>query len=770
MWFSSLRNLRRATKTHKPRRRSRALPAIQSLEERIVPSFLAPIAVDGPLSRVHLGDFNNDGAADIVGTNPTGDSLEVRLGNGDATFQDPTIWATGPNTVAIKLADFNGDGLLDIAAGNYVAVSGDGAGLTILLGGGDGRFHQSQYVAALNVGVINAGDVNNDGRLDLVVQNTVGIGSALSVLPGNGDGTFGAASQISLSGLSTARENLIFLADFNRDGNLDLMTDYSRLTGGYLDGGTVGLDLRLGNGDGTFQARTVLGEGFTATAVADFNNDGLPDLLTVGRNPGDVWVRPGNGDGSFQLPQAIDAGGTQTDVGDFDRDGILDVASIIVNSTTDGLDSIGLLLGNGNGTFQHRQDFLADLYDRTPLDVADVNGDGYSDVVVTNGATGGITVLLNDGHWNGGDPPPPPPAPTVSVGDATVVEGTGTEAEALFTVSLSSPAAVPVSVILATQDGTARAGRDYIAATGSVAFAPGEQTKTFAVAVMGDSVIETDEAFQVHITGVSGATVADATATGTIVDDEPALTSQDAAIVEGDDGLTPLTFTLQLSAPSPEPIVVQYKTLSLSASAGADFIAANGAVTFQPGQTVAAVNVDVRGDTYVEPNENFFLLLSNADGQEIANASPAGTIIDDDAAVPTLSISDVTRKEGRKGTTSFTFTVALSAPSSQVVTVHFATADGTALVADNDYLSNSGMLTFQPGQTSKSVTVSVRGDKKAEADETFFVNLSSAQNALIDDGQGVGTILNDDGGFLSLDAAYSDPGVLDAVLTGRKRK
>src|SRR5207237_1377561 len=104
---------------------------------------------------------------------------------------------------------------------------------------------------------------------------------------------------------------------------------------------------------------------------------------------------------------------------------------------------------------------------------------------------------------------------------------------------------------------------------------------------------------------------------------------------------------------------------------------------------------------------------------------------------PTISISDVTANEGNVGTTPFTFTVTLSNASSQTVTVNYATADGTATTADNDYVAASGTVTFLPGQTSQTITVQVVGDTKFEPDETFFVNLSMPTNATIADSQGV---------------------------------
>jgi hypothetical protein len=104
----------------------------------------------------------------------------------------------------------------------------------------------------------------------------------------------------------------------------------------------------------------------------------------------------------------------------------------------------------------------------------------------------------------------------------------------------------------------------------------------------------------------------------------------------------------------------------------------------------------------------------------------------------------VSKKEGRKGTTYFTFTVTLSAPSTVPVTVNWATADGTAKASGGDYVAASGTLTFAPGETRKTISIAVKGDRGKEANEAFFLRLLTAANALIDDGQGVGTIINDD--------------------------
>src|SRR5207253_4011171 len=148
--------------------------------------------------------------------------------------------------------------------------------------------------------------------------------------------------------------------------------------------------------------------------------------------------------------------------------------------------------------------------------------------------------------------------------------------------------------------------------------------------------------------------------------------------------------------------------------------------------------------TKFEADETFFVNLSSPTNASISDGQGQGTILNDDA-MPSLPISDATVTEGNSGTTPAKFTVSLSALSGATTTVNHATADGTAMVSDNDYVPASGTLTIPAGSLSGTITVSVIGDTKPELNETFFVNLTSPVNATINDGQGQGTIVNDDG-------------------------
>jgi uncharacterized repeat protein (TIGR01451 family) len=227
-----------------------------------------------------------------------------------------------------------------------------------------------------------------------------------------------------------------------------------------------------------------------------------------------------------------------------------------------------------------------------------------------------------------------------------------------------------------------------------------------------------------------------------IGDCKPEITINGVTVTEGNSGTVNATFTVTLSATSPQTIKVDFATADGTANAPSDYQANSGTLTFNPGDLTKTITVLVNGDTMDEPNETFFVNLSNAVNAVILDSQGQGTINDNDAA-PAVSINDVTVSEGNSGTTSATFTVSLSAASGFTATVNYATADGTA-TAGNDYQAASGMVTFNPGETSKQISVLVSGDANFEQNESFFVNLSSTVNATIADSQGIGTINNDD--------------------------
>ncbi len=221
------------------------------------------------------------------------------------------------------------------------------------------------------------------------------------------------------------------------------------------------------------------------------------------------------------------------------------------------------------------------------------------------------------------------------------------------------------------------------------------------------------------------------------------LSISDATRAEGDSGSSNATFTVTLSPALTETLTVDFATADGTATAGSDYTTTTGTLTFAAGQTSQTLAVGVLGDNVDEPDETFTVTLGNVQGPAtISDGTGVGTIVDDDPP-PAISIGDVAQAEGNAGTTSAVFTLTLSNPSSMTVGASFATANGTA-TAGSDYAAATGTVSFAPGQTTQTLAVSIVGDDVFEADETFAVNLSAPTNATIGDGQGIGTITNDD--------------------------
>ena len=332
--------------------------------------------------------------------------------------------------------------------------------------------------------------------------------------------------------------------------------------------------------------------------------------------------------------------------------------------------------------------------------------------------------------------------PTLQISDVTQAEGqSGTRAFA-FTVRLSQKSTSTIQVRFATVAGTAVVGSDFGATSGTLTFTPGQTSKTVTVQVKGDTQQEANETFTVKLSNPNGATLADAVGRGTILnDDGPVLKLTDVTKAEGNSGTTAYTFTVTLSPASTGTVSVNYATANDTALAGSDYIARSGLLTFSPGQTSKQVTVSVRGDTTREANETFSVNLSAARGATLFDGQGLGTLLNDDG--PVLKINSVAQPEGDAGLKRFNFVVSLSVPSTESVTVRYATANGQAL-AGSDYIARSGLLTFSPGQTSKTVGIDVKGDTVEEPNEYFQVKLSSPTGATLFTGRGIGTIRNDD--------------------------
>jgi VCBS repeat protein len=340
------------------------------LEDRALPSavsFAAPVGYalgNVPSSEV-IADFNGDGKLDLLLLNGF-NTVSVLLGNGDGTFQTARNSTAEFYPSSVALGDFNRDGKLDLAVSNAYG------GISTQLGNGDGTFQAPQYLYGYSLpSVVAVGDFNGDATPDLAEADAYDLRVALS----NGDGTF-PFQPWNISGALDTWGITLAVADFNGDGKPDLAV-----------GTRSDVSVWLGKGDGSFQRApqysAVPHPGIVA--AGDFNGDGKPDLAVGGGYIG-VFVALGNGDGTFQTAQNLpSAGGGAVAVADFNGDGKPDLV------VTDNY--VRVLLGNGDGTFQTALYFPAG-FAAGFVAAGDFNGDGRPDLAVIGGSST-VSVLMN---------------------------------------------------------------------------------------------------------------------------------------------------------------------------------------------------------------------------------------------------------------------------------------------------------------------------------------------------------------------------------------
>ncbi|MBD2412463.1 hypothetical protein FACHB389_23110 [Nostoc calcicola FACHB-389] len=292
--------------------------------------------------------------------------------------------------------------------------------------------------------------------------------------------------------------------------------------------------------------------------------------------------------------------------------------------------------------------------------------------------------------------------------------------------------------------------------SGTLKFAIGEKTKTITVDILGDKKFELNEDITVTLSNPNltaapeSSVITTSSATIKIINDDkqPSIKISNVSLIEGDISTTNhANFTLTLSNASYQPVSVNYNTSDRTATiSDLDYDSALGTIVFSPDETLKTISVAVKGDRTFEANETFAVTLYGAGNATIADSLGVATILNDDInQTPSIRISDISVTEGYTGMiTNANFAVTLSNPISQQVIVNYNTSDGTAKVSDSDYNSGLGTIIFNPGETLKTISFGIRGDKKIEANETFFVNLYGATNVAIADNRGIATIRNDD--------------------------
>ena len=629
--------------------------------------------------------MNKDGRVDLVTTDPFTDSVKVFLGNGRGSFGSPQSYAASPWAGALTVADFNGDGVLDLITtrrNQYYA--SDDATASVSLGIGNGAFALPlTYAVGSYPSGTAVGDFNGDGRMDAVSANTGA--NSVSVLVNDGVWPAANAPSISIGDVSVTEGNTgtvgaTFTVSLSAATNVPVTVHYATTDGSAT---TADGDYQATSGTLTFAPGETT-KTITVPINGDRQRESDESLLLELTNPINVFLAHAQGRGTI--------------VDDEPRVSIdYDLTPIYVTEGN---------TGTTTAVFTVR---LSNAYDQ-PVDVNFSTAEGDTEWGEGGGYGGGGGGYYG-GYYGGGGSYSPPPAPPAATSGTDFQAQTGT-------LTFAPGQTVKTIVVVVNGDRLV------------------EDDEYFSVDLTGSSPNATIDGSVDHAVGI-------------IVDDEPRVSVGSASVTEGNAGTTAMTFAVTLSAASDVPITVNYATQDgyfygfYAATAGEDYQATRGTLTFAPGETTKPVTVLVNGDRLGEYDESFYINLTSADAH-IDYISPTGTILDDE---PRISVDPYSTSivEGNKGTKLMTFTVTLSAAYDQTVTVNYHTEDSSA-TAGQDYVAASGTLTFARGQTSKTLTVVIKGDTTRETDESFYVWLTDpSSNAHLWQNYGSGDILNDDG-------------------------
>ncbi|MFN6257310.1 beta strand repeat-containing protein [Microcystis sp.] len=733
---------------------------------------------------VTVGDFNGDGKSDLAVANYNSNNVSVLLGTGTGSFGAATNFTVGSSPYSVAVGDFNGDGKSDLATANF------NSNVSVLLGTGTGSFGAATNFTVGNGPIsVRVGDFNGDGKSDLATTNGSGYNVSvilnttpkITIAPGTNPVEGGTVGTFIIS-LDTPAPTGGTVVNFNTTGSTaTILADYSLTAGTNITAVTAntftiaagattatlnvvalsdavndpnetvkvnltsGGDYILGyNPSASFTPPTNFAAGSSpiSVTVGDFNGDGKSDLAVANRGSNNVSVLLGTGTGSFGAATNFSVGNAPSSVtvGDFNGDGKSDLA--VANRYGN---NVSVLLGTGTGSFGTATNFSVGIFP-VSVTVGDFNGDGKSDLATANGSSNNVSVRLGTGAGSFGT------ATNFSVGtgpaSVTVGDFNGDGKSDLAVANANSS---NVSVLLGTGTGSFGPATNFT--VGSFPYSVtvgdfnGDGKSDLAVANAGSSNVSV-------LLGTG--TGSFGTATNFTVGTVP------RSVTVGDfngDGKSDLA-------------VANGSNNNVSVLLGTGTGSFGPATNFTVGSSPRSVAVgDFNGDGKSD------LATANYNGGNVSvflNADPTATVTITDVSQPpiSLTINDVTVTEGNSGTTNAVFTVSLSSAASTVVSVNYATANGTA-TAGTDYTAlPPTTLTFNPGETSKTITVPVNGDNQVELNETFFLNLSNLQangsNVILADNQGQGTITNDDSASIAISdvtITEGNSGTTNAVFT-----
>jgi hypothetical protein len=724
---------------------------------------------------VTSGDFDGDQRIDVAYASRVAGKVYLQRGDGTGGLGAPTAVATINDPHHIISGDVNGDGQADLVVSAHAYGPGPGL-LVVLYGTGAGTF-TAVPVDEFGRPIFAAlGDLNGDGRVDIVTANARW--PWLSVFLASPTGGFlyeREVRQVDHHPLA------VILADFNGDTRLDAAVGFSYL----------GVHVLLGDGTGSFGEPLELDTGDSpapSLAAGDLDGDGDVDLAAGDDASHRVNVFLGDGQGNFGgVAQFAGGGDVSLTIVDVSGDGRPDLVSAGSEQST-----LSILVGTGAGMFESRSVSVSDNW-MSSLTVADLNADGRPDVIGAGprttvmlntrcearrlglratfptcaavGAARGAEILVRDDGGNlvcssssvnarlvqagtavpgglGGEPSVSAVGGIAAFDTLTIVSP-GFDQRVVFESAAIAPAQTaslaslsPTGLIegpTRVMEGDVATFRMPPGASGYLWWLDGVDA-----AISGPEASLANLSVGTHVVEAQAHAVCGNRSSHTfeVVNGgfTPSLMVDDVTVAEGDAGTTNLVFTVTLSSSPGVDVTVNFATSDGTALSASDYQAQAGTLTFTGSELMKTVTVAVNGDTLFESDEKFTLQLGASTNATILDGVGVGTLSNDDPV--TYSIDDVTVVEGDTGTTDAVFTVTLSGPSAQTVTVGYETLDGTA-TAGVDYEAAIGSVIFTPGSTKGTITVQVNGDTGTEPEEYFRISLTPS-------GGGVGRISDDD--------------------------
>ena len=741
---------------------------------------------------VSTGDIDQDGDIDVV-SHLRGAPSEIYWfendGDGGGWTRRTIAGALGTQ-FTVFVANVNNDPYPDVVSTGFgnddvLWFQNPGPGNLHLSWG----FTQIFDGSARGLHAVSAGDLDDDGDMDVLSGGSVS-GTTTFQWHEN-DGTPEGPAWATTSFPFTFRDHApyVMTADVNGDGDLDALA-------AHLDSGHATWYENNGAADPTFTAHDITSGGARGLDVSDVDGDLDMDVAVADASGSTIEWYDSNGldvPSWTQRPIATPISSAHGVIAvDLDGDDDTDLASASLgdhkvrwfenfNNQDPVISAQDIAYSEPDGTAEFTLELSAFSESQVSVDYETLAGTAlagqdYTHVegtAVFPAFTTSATVqvpLLDDAN----DEPDPESftlqltnATNANLGSApradiyddepiqmTVNDVTTSESadEATFAISLSQETFDVVTVDYATEGGTATEGTDFTATSGTATIPEGSTAVEIDVPNIDDNIDEPSETYTLELSNLGGdgaccgvMTIHDASGTGTIQDDDatPTLTISDPTVTEG----TNAGFVVTASDPSPTSITVTGNTANGTAGSG-DFTALTSQTfTIAAGETTSnTVNVATTDDNVDEPDgETFTMNLSDVSSNAtLDESSGTGTINDNDEA-PVLSVNNATVSETDGDQPKLTFTVSAAGTKSTNFSVDVTTGEGTA-TAGSDYtsISPAQTLTFTPGQTSKTVEVTIANDGLDEPSETLFLNLGNEQGSTISDDQGTGTITDND--------------------------